>query len=153
MNTKGKRHERWRRGATVIESAIVVPVLFLVLFSLLDLGFAATRFNTLSECSRCIAREVAIHGAFAPDASGSWGPEPYSGTLADDNDLVRAGQASSVLMDPGDVAVAITWIDEDNLPRDRVRVELRYEHLPLLSGISPWGDFEITSTTIMRIVN
>ena len=63
-----------RRGTTIVECAITLPVLFLVLFSLLDLGIAATRYNSLAEVARRIAREAVLHGSLAPDSAAPGGP-------------------------------------------------------------------------------
>ncbi len=142
-----------RRGTTILECAITLPVLFLVLFSLLDLGIAATRYNSLAEVSRRIAREAVLHGSLAPDSSGTWGPDEYSGTMADGSVVVAAAHGMIPTMNDSDVLVHVTWPDDDNSPRDRVQVEVSYEHDPLIPGICPWGKLELRSVATMHIVN
>ena len=53
-NTFRRAVARRRPGATLVECAIALPVMFFVLFALLDLGLAATRYNTLAEVARKI---------------------------------------------------------------------------------------------------
>ena len=84
------RNDRWilpkqakRRGATAVEAAIVLPVLFAVLFAILDLGIAATRYNAIAEVAHRVAREAVLHGSLSEDSADMWGPSEYSGTLAD----------------------------------------------------------------------
>ena len=63
LATSGRSPQHQRGGTTIVECAIVLPVLFFVLFALLDLGIAATRYNSLAEASRRIAREAILHGS------------------------------------------------------------------------------------------
>jgi len=144
---------RARTGATVLECAITLPVMFLVLFALLDLGLAATRYNSLNEAARRIAREAAIHGSLAPSMSTEWGPEEYEGTGADSAEIAAVARPMLIAMAPDDVAIRVVWPDNDNSPRDAVNVELNYRHSPMLPGLFVWGDLELRAVSTMRIVN
>ena len=64
---------RQRRGAALVEAAITLPVFFVIIFALLDLGLAAVRYNALAEVSRRIAREAVLRGALTPLTTGTWG--------------------------------------------------------------------------------
>jgi Flp pilus assembly protein TadG len=142
-----------RRGTTIVECAITLPVLFIVLFAMLDLGIAAARYNFLVEASRRIAREVVLHGSLAPTSSGTWGPAAYSGTSADGSAMITPAIDMIPTMVPGDVNVNVTWPDSDNSLRDRVQVEVAYEHQPLVPLICQWGTLYLRSVTTMHIVN
>lgn len=144
---------RRRRGASIVECAITLPVLCLVLFALLDLGIAATRYNALAEISRRIAREAVLHGSIAPEEIGGWGPDEYNGTLADGTEFVDPARGMNIAMNDDDVEVRITWPDADNSTRDRVLVEASYLHQPLVPAICPWGTLELKSSATMHIVN
>src|SRR5882757_3533602 len=106
----GRRHS----GVTILECAITLPVLFIVLFAILDLGLAATRYNALAEVSRRIAREAILHGSLAPDTSGTWGPQEYDGTAADSSTIVAKAHDMTPTMVGSDVTVRVTWPDNDN---------------------------------------
>lgn len=142
-----------RRGATVVESAILLPVLILVLFAMLDLGLAAVRYNSLAEASRRIAREAIKHGSLSAEWSDMWGTAEYSGNAADGSDFVAPVKGMLPTMNDEHVSVEVTWPDGDNSPRDRVRVETEYEHDSLIPGLFPWGPLELQSVTTMHIVN
>jgi Flp pilus assembly protein TadG len=144
---------RPRSGATAVECAITLPVLLAVLFALLDLGIAATRYNALAEVSRRIARQVIIHGSEAPGASESWGPDEFAGTAADANDIVTVARGMTPTMLDEQVAVRVSWPVGDNSPRDPVEVEVRYLHQPLVPAFSVWGEIQLQAIATMRIVN
>jgi Flp pilus assembly protein TadG len=137
----------------MVECAITLPVLFFVLFALLDLGIAATRYNALAEVSRRIAREAILHGSLAPDASGAWGPNEFTGTMADNSEMLATAHKMIPTMEDSDVMVRVNWPDNDNSARDRVQVEVTYQHEPLIPGMCPWGTMELRSSTTMHIVN
>jgi hypothetical protein len=145
--------KRIRAGATMLECAFVLPIVFLLLFALLDLGIAAVRYNALADASRRIAREAIIHGSLAPAETGTWGPAEFVGTAADNSQLVSSVQGVLPTMEANLVSVRVSWLDGENSPRDRVEVELTYQHEPLLPGLFAWGTLNLQSATTMHIVN
>ena len=56
-------------------------------------------------------------------------------------------------MKDSDVKVQVSWPDNDNSPRDRVQVEVSYEHDPMIPGVCPWGKLDLRSVATMHIVN
>lgn len=155
-NNRKTKHEaapRKRVGATALECALTLSVLFFILFAMLDLGIAATRYNILAELSRRVAREAILHGSQAPDTSGVWGPDEFSSTVADSSDIVATAQGATPTMKESQVSVRVTWPDGDNSPRDRVQVEVAYQHRTLIPGLLPWGPLDLRSVATMHIVN
>lgn len=142
-----------REGGAILECAIALPVMLLALFALLDLGLAATRYNALAEAARQIARQAILHGSPAPDAVGSWGPTQFVGTAADSSNIVQAVHGRLPTMSENLVNVQVTWPDHDNSPRDRVQVQVTYQHQPLVPGLTVWGPIDLQSVATMRIVN
>lgn len=142
-----------RAGATVLECAFVLPIVLLMLFALLDLGIAAVRYNALADASRRIAREAIIHGSLAPAETGTWGPAEFVGTAADGSQIVSSVQGVLPTMAANRVSVRVSWPDGDNSPRDRVEVELTYQHEPLIPALFAWGTLDLRSATTMQIVN
>lgn len=145
--------KKFRSGVTVVESAVVLPVLLLVLFGMLDLAVATVRYGALAEASRHVAREAILHGAMAGSAHASWGPDAFDGTMASSEAWIKNALGPTPTMNRDDVALEITWPDGDNSPFDRVTVELRYTHNSILPALLPWGNFEVKSATTMPIVN
>jgi Flp pilus assembly protein TadG len=137
----------------MVECALALPVMLLLLFAMLDLGLATTRFNTLAEAARRIARAAVIHGSDAPAGVGEWGPNEFVGTAADDSSIVAPTKRILPTLQDGAVNIRVSWPDGNNRPRDRVHVEVGYVHEPLIPGLAPWGSLELHAFSTMRIVN
>lgn len=143
-----------RAGATAVEAAIVLPIALLALFAILDLGLASLRYNTLAEAARRLARAAVMRGDETPTEIGNdWGPGPIIATAADSIDPALTIHALLPTMDPGDVSIQMTWPDGTNNSGSRIRVQLKYEHQPLVPGFNPWGAIQLESSSQMRIVN
>ena len=63
-----KRHTR-RRGATLLEAAIIIPVFLLFVLGTVDVGLAVLRYNILSQGARQGARTAMVHGE---NATSGW---------------------------------------------------------------------------------
>jgi Flp pilus assembly protein TadG len=57
------RTRRRRSGATLVESALVYPVLFLIIFATVMLGVAVFRYQQVAHMAREGARWASVHGA------------------------------------------------------------------------------------------
>ena len=133
-----------RRGAVTVESAIVYPVLFLLLFGLIVGGLGVFRFQQVAWQAREAARYASVHGATWRQESGQLCP-----TAAQIRQDVVVPLAAG--MDAGALAVQVDFIDEttgDVAPWDgankwptgmspagapvtnRVRVTVVYQWLP-----------------------
>jgi Flp pilus assembly protein TadG len=142
-----------RDAATAVECAFVLPVMLLVLFAMLDLSIAVVRYNALAEASRRIARAATIRGSLAPAVTGSVGPAEFDGSASVDSELVAPARDFLTTMDPALVAVKVSWPDGENSPRRRVRVEMAFQHVPLIPALFAWGPIDLHANTTMRIVN
>ena len=58
-----KLSRRPRRGAILIESALVYPVLFLVVLGIIMLGLTVFRYQQVAHAAREGSRWAAVHGA------------------------------------------------------------------------------------------
>jgi hypothetical protein len=145
--------KRSQSGVVLAECAIILPVVFLLLFGMLDLGIATLRYNSLAHASRRIARTCSLHGTMADDEIGSWGPAPYEGTAADDNLMVASAADLLPTMSKEDVVVRILWLDNDNSSRDRILVEMEFVHKSILASLLPWDDLQLRAGTEMRVIN
>jgi hypothetical protein len=147
------RLSRHRSGVAMAECAIVLPILFFMVMALVDLGIATVRYNAVASAARCIARTAVIRGSECPVSADMWGPENYEGTAADGSATVASIQNLLPTMANEDVLVSVSWLDNDNSPRDRVEVEVRYIHQPLIPGIFPWGQLDLSSISTVHVVN
>jgi hypothetical protein len=119
-----------RRGATLIESAVVLVVLMAILWSGLEVSMAVIRFNSMSASARIIAREASVHGELSPDP---WGIAPLSlsGTSSHPAAQLIAGQLPT--LDPSQVTIELSWPDGDDQVGDRVMVTVRCVNSPVVN--------------------
>ena len=139
-----------RRGAALVEGALIGSVFVLVLMAALDLSLAVLRYNTLSEAARRVARAAIVRGERA-SPSMSWGPEVYEAAADDDSDIAETARSILIALHPADVNVRVEWPDGGVQVNNRVIVSLSYDFEPLLSlgfGIAP---VTLSSTSTMRI--
>ena len=112
---------RSRRGATLVETAIVLPVFLLLVCGTIDLAAGVYRHNLLSELARRGAREAVVLGSQAPPQRQSLGPQSWTGSATDDHPIAAIVRPLLVGIDPAEVMLALEWPDGDNAPRHRVR--------------------------------
>ncbi len=141
-----------RAGTTVVESAIVLSLLFSVLFTMFDLGLVAFQSNMLSLAARRLARESIVRGS-GVDPTGAWGPAAVS---TNGNDASAVGQAVKpycVTMPPAKVTVQITWLDGTNLVDDRVTTRLTFKRDPMTPVTAWMGTINLTANATMKILH
>ena len=146
---------RWRKrgAATLVESAIVLPVCLLLLLGMLELSIALVRHTVMSETARRVARAAIIHGAMSEAAQGQWGPAPLSLSAADSHLAAEAAQPVLMTLNPADVQISLSWPDGDNQPDDRVRVAVSYTHQPIVPIPGWYSQLSLTGVSTMRIAH
>jgi len=142
-----------RRGATLVETTVVLLLFLTFLFGMLDLGLAVFRHQILSFVARRGAREVIVHGEYA-DRLGIWGPAPISGTL-DSLDPAIRGKLEPCLVGiaPQDIDVQITWLDGTNYFKKRVQVTLTTDYAPITTFVFGNPSFQLHATSTMPIAH
>ena len=140
MVERARRRRRDESGATAVEFALVLPLLFLVLFGIIDFGWAFGQNLDLKHAAREGARLAVVNGS-----SGS----------SDHAGLIAEVDARATELD-GDLAVRVALEDAtgdgDAIDiGDRVVVCLRYP-LRSLSGMSDkFLSGAIRSKAVMRM--
>lgn len=140
VRARGRGCLRDEQGATTVELALVAPLVFLLLFGIIEFGIAAYQWSMVTEGARLGARYAMVRG----DESG------YPTNDGDVRDTVRARMASPSL------TVNTTWVDaagtrvSNHLPGTYVRVEVETQFTPI--GFFLPG-FAITSVSQAVIVN
>jgi hypothetical protein len=164
---------RKRRGAALVEAAIVTSVFVTLIFGMIDLGIALFHKHVVSEAARQGTRNAIVHGYLAPSGTtmNAWGPTPpylpplsghslYAGSTctsvpADDpsDELARTIMPYLAGIDPSTVTITIQWPDSNNDAGNRVTVSVTATHRPpvaFLFGASPSAIGDSSTMTIMH---
>jgi Flp pilus assembly protein TadG len=148
-----RMHKQPRRGATIIESAMVLPVALLFLFGIVVGGMGVFRYNELAFLTREAARYASVHGKQYEEETGK------TAATADDiyNDVILPKAA---ILRPENLTCTITW-DEDNHPNriegtsqnvitNTVTVTLTYQWDP---EIPFFNSLTMSSTSSMHMIH
>jgi Flp pilus assembly protein TadG len=143
-----------RRGATLVEVAIVLPATFFLIFALVVGVLGVFRYQEVASLTRAASRYASTHGAqYRKDAGLA------NGTAADWQADIHANaiQPALVLLDPNLLTFHATWPDvtnqsgkPDNWPRSVVTVTITYQWVPELYLVGP---YYLSSTSCVEITN
>lgn len=100
-------HRRQRRGATVVEFAVIAPVTFLLLLGLLIGGMGVFRYQQVAHLARDASRWAAVHGADYAKETGNAAATPTSVY-----NQVIAPNATS--LDLSKLTYSVTWNTDNN---------------------------------------
>lgn len=132
-----RRFAREETASTVVEMAIVAPVLFMLLFGIVEFGIASYRWATANEAARIGARVMMVRSTFSTRAI----------TMAQLQDTVRTRIGDQVL-----TVDSLLWKKQDgtagtNTRGNRVRVVVSYPSLRitrLFPAMRPAASAELT---------
>ena len=116
-----------RRGASLVEGAIVLMVFLTLVLGTIDLGLGVLRYHLVSETARTLARQASVRGNTDPHRWPTWGPgsvEVYADNTASDiSNFIRPYLAT---MDPSKVKINMDWPSGSNNVDDKVSVKITY---------------------------
>lgn len=126
-----RRTRRRDGGVTVVEAAFALPILFLFIFGLVDLGMWTFNSNQASNAARDGARVAILAHEFADDA----GSDPK--VVKDRDAIVAAVRAHLPNQTVADTDIAISCVEPDGTPVDlgcsearvdvdRIRVDVQW---------------------------
>lgn len=153
MFSRKSRSRKRRRGATVVEFAIVGPVFFLLLIGFCVLTMGVYRYQQVAWLARLATRYASVHGAqyradngLAAGTSSSWTSEIGSTAVI----------PNTSTLDPNLTTVSAEWATGDNRANaadsatnsstsipNWVTVTVRYQWTPLRYLVGP---ISLTST-------
>lgn len=143
-----------RRGATLVETAIVLPVTFFLILGLVVGVLGVFRYQQVAALTRAAGRYASTHGASYRKAAGL-----PRGTAADWRTDIQTNaiQPALVLLDPDLLTFQASWPDvsnqpgqPDNWPNSTVTVTISYQWFPELYLVGP---YQMSSTSQMLITN
>ncbi len=132
------RNQR-RQGLTIVECAIIFPLLFLLVIGVMIGGLGVYRYQEVAALAREASRWASVRGAAYQFYTGN--------TAATDKDVYeKAIRPKLVALDPAKLTYKVTW-NPDNRQGSTVTVQVDYLWLPeaFLGGTK----LSSTSTTLM----
>jgi Flp pilus assembly protein TadG len=143
-----------RRGATLVECAIVLPVTFFLLIGLVVGAMGIFRYQEVATLAREGARYASTHGhQYRVDAglpigtSADWSADVWNNGIT----------PQIIALDPNATSCQVAWPDvinqpgkPDNWPGSKCDVTVTYQWFPEVFLIGP---FTMTSTSSMPITN
>lgn len=146
-----------RRGAAIVELAIVLMVFLILVLGMIDLGLAILRQQLLSEASRQGVRQAIIHGKLAPSGlpgGGPWGPTSVD-VLASSSDhpIIEHIRPFLIQMDHAQTRIQVEWPEGSNDIQKQVRVTVSTTYQPMITFIFGDTAMALTSSTTMPIAH
>ncbi len=138
MGDRGRIHFRSQRGQTLVEFALVLPLLALVLFAVIQFGVVYNNYISLTDAVRAGARKGAV-SRFVSDPVGT----TQSAVL----DAASPDLKTSSPCTTGNVCVTVT---SDWQPGDTVTVQATYPYTINLFGIVV-ASGNLSSRTVERV--
>lgn len=126
---------RGERGQSLIEFALILPVLMILLVGVFDLGRAVMLSETLNTAVREGTRYAIVHGALASSPSG---PAPLTSTAIDTVVRQYATGINST------ITITITWPDSNSNRGSEVTVNATTPFTPILSQVFTGGGVAVT---------
>ncbi len=116
-------------GQAIVETALVLPILVLLLIGIFDLGRAVWLSNTLATAVREGSRYGVVHGALSGSPTG-----PGSATYtAPDTDTAITAQVTRYAIGVQNMTVHATWPDGDANRGSRIVVSASFPFTPIVS--------------------
>ncbi len=122
-----------KRGQSLVEMALILPIILLLLMGILDFGRVMNSQIQISSASRSGARLASIGRS--------------------DSDIVDAVHATANTLDPANMIITITPSDSSRESEDVVNVLVEYDITILTPGVSliTGNPFRLSSDTSMIV--
>lgn len=148
--TRGRGAVRRSRGQAMVEFALVAPIFFLLLFSIIEFGRYVYTVQILNEAAREGTRYAIVHGSQALCPSGQ-----MPGGVTNPCDPTGQKVIDAVVRDSTGVAltssmVTLAWPDGDNARGHKVKVAVSYQYRALIPVV-PLPPIQITGESTLVI--
>ena len=147
------RHDTRSRGQALAEFALVAPIFFLILFSIIDFGRYVYYVQILNNAAREGARYAIVHGANSLQSSGPPAPGfTSSDPTAANVKAVAKTHAIGVVGSSAVLQIFAEYPDSYNRRGDRVKVRIDYAFQSMIP-IVPLPPITITGESTLVINN
>jgi Flp pilus assembly protein TadG len=134
-----RRFDQVRRGSVVLESALIYPVVFVLILGLIIGGLGVFRYQEVAWLAREATRYASVHGTQYAKITGK--------PVATDVDVYNNAIAAKVVcLNLSQLSYAVTWTP-NNSPGSTVSVMVSYHWVP--EAFLPVMNMSSTSTDVM----
>jgi Flp pilus assembly protein TadG len=133
----------------LVETALVLPLLLLLIVGLFDVGRAVWLSNTLATAVREGSRYGVVHGALSGSPTG---PGSATYTPPDTDTAITAHVRNYAAGVPGSLTVKSTWPDGNANRGSRIVVSASFPFTPILSQVFLGGGLNITLQSSSTLV-
>ena len=137
------------RAQALVETALVLPLLLLLIVGLFDVGRAIWLSNTLATAVREGTRYGVVHGALSGSPTG---PGAASYTPPDTDTTITAQVRNYASGVPNNLTVLSTWPDGNANRGSRIVVTATFPFIPILSQVFLGGGLSITLQSSSTLV-
>ena len=102
MSDRSRVRGAWQRGSTLVEQAIILPLLLALFFGVLDMGRALYSYSFVSYIAREATRWASVHG----------GGVNGTATTTEVTNFVKG--ATGAGLDPANITANTTWLAPPN---------------------------------------
>ena len=145
----GARSALDSRGQALVETALVLPLLLLLIVGLFDVGRAVWLSNTLATAVREGSRYGVVHGALSGSPTG---PGSATYTPPDTDTAITAHVRNYAYGVPDSLTVKSTWPDSNANRGSRIVVSASFPFTPILSQVFLGGGLGITLQSSSTLV-
>lgn len=129
-----QNHRRRSKGQSLVETAIILPIVLLLVMGIIDFGLLFNNYILISNASREGARKAALGGS--------------------DIEIVQTVQNMTTTLELSKMAIAITPPYGSRGHGAAVKVSITYRSeliTPIIDKFFPGGVAEINSSSVMRV--
>jgi Flp pilus assembly protein TadG len=137
------------RAQALVETALVLPLLLMLIVGLFDVGRAVWLSNTLATAVREGTRYGIVHGALSAAPTG---PGAASYTPPDTDTTITAQVRNYASGVPNNLTVQSTWPDGNANRGSRIVVTATFPFTPILSQVFLGGGLGITLRSSSTLV-
>jgi len=137
------------RAQALVETALVLPLLLLLIVGLFDIGRAIWLSNTLATAVREGSRYGVVHGALSGSPTG---PGAASYTAPDTDTAITAQVRAYATGVPNNLTVQSTWPDGNANRGSRIVVSASFPFTPILAQVFLGGGLGITLRSSSTLV-
>jgi Flp pilus assembly protein TadG len=128
------KHRRRQKGQSLVETAIILPIILLLIMGIIDFGLLFNNYIIISNASREGARKAALGGT--------------------DTAVVQTVQNMTTSLQMADMTISITPGYSSRNHGTEVKVTVTYRNrmiTPLIDAFFPDGVANLQSTSVMRV--